>query len=241
LGESHTVRLVTRRTQPPRVIPLEQVAAVAFDPTLSRHRKPKGVALRVTLTDGSRVTLTQAGSDGRTLTGHTGFGQQVSFPLAQVAAVDVLGGRAVYLSDLKPKSATTEPFLDLSWPWQADRSVKGNPLRIPGPWGIDHFDKGIGTHPRTRLVYDLAGRYRRLEAVLGLDPVTGRRGVAEVQILVDGKPWHGPHGQTLTAATSPVAVNADVTGVRELTLFVDFGPAGGVQADVNWGNARLIE
>jgi hypothetical protein len=32
-----------------------------------------------------------------------------------------------------------------------------------------------------------------------------------------------------------------VAGTKELTLMVDFGPAGDVQADVNWGMARLVE
>ena len=38
-----------------------------------------------------------------------------------------------------------------------------------------------------------------------------------------------------------VAVRVDVSGANELTLEVDFGPTGGVQADVNWADARLIK
>jgi hypothetical protein len=28
--------------------------------------------------------------------------------------------------------------------------------------------------------------------------------------------------------------------VKELTLVIDFGPSGDVQADVNWADARLV-
>ncbi|MCZ2341200.1 MAG: NPCBM/NEW2 domain-containing protein [Bacteroidales bacterium] len=241
LGESQTLRLITQRGQPPRVLPLDQVAAVAFDPTLSRPRKLKGVAARVVGTDGSRLSLTQVTSAGATLQGETSFGQKVQLPLARIAALDVLGGPAVYLSDLKPQSATTEPYLSVSWPWVADRSVKRHTLRIAGPHGVDQFDKGLGTHPRTRLVYNLAGRYRRFDAQVGLDTASGSRGAAGVTILVDGQPQDYPALRHLTAATSPVSVRVPITEARELTLLVDFSTTGDVQADVNWGNARFVE
>ena len=32
-----------------------------------------------------------------------------------------------------------------------------------------------------------------------------------------------------------------MSGVNELTLEVGYGPFGGVGADVNWGDAKLIE
>ena len=102
------------------------------------------------------------------------------------------------------------------------------------------FDAGLGTHPRTRLVYDLGGKYRRFDALVGLDPVTGRRGSADVRILVDGEIQPIPGLIGMSSLDSPVAVRVDVAGVQELTLVVDFGRGGGVQADVNWVNARLV-
>ena len=100
------------------------------------------------------------------------------------------------------------------------------------------FDKGLGTHPRTTLVYDLGGKYRRFEALVGLDPVTGRRGAVEVRVLVDGR---DVLSTALTAGTEPKAVAVDVAKAKELTLVVDYGPGGDVQDDVNWADARLIE
>ena len=218
-------------------VPLDQVAAVAFDPASARVRKPKGPFARAVLADGSRVSLAAAKTDGTTLTGSTPSGTAVELPVVQLVALDVFQGKAVYLSDLKPKKAAAEGFNGLAWPWVADRSVKGHPLRV----GADTFDKGLGTHPATTLTYDLGGKYRRFEAVVGLDPATGRRGVADVRVLIDGKAVPAGGLKGLTAATSPVAVAADVTGAKELTLVVEFGPGGDVQADVNWGNARLVE
>lgn len=215
-------------------LPLSGVSAIAFDPALSRVRKPKGAFARLVTVDGSRLSLATATADANTLEGTTTFGTKVELPLADVVALDVLLGKATYLSDLKPRKATAEGFNGLAWSWAADRTVKGNPLRL----GPQTFDKGLGTHPRTTLVYDLGGKYRRFEAVVGLDPVTGRRGAAEVRVLVDGR---AAFSAALTAGADPKPVAVDVSKTKELTLVVDYGPGGDVQDDVNWGDARLIE
>lgn len=237
LGDAGSVRLVTRRGQPPRLIPLEQVAAVAFDPTLSRPRKPKELAARLVTRDGSRLTLTKLAGDDQNLSGETSFGQPVRISLTDLIALDLVNGPVISLSSLKPKSATTEPYLSVAWPWTADRSVKGRLLRLNGPHGVDCYDHGLGTHPRTKLVYDLRGKYRRFEAIVGLDAETGQRGEAVVRILADGRTLLD---HELTAAR-PNRFSLEVADIKELTLLIDFGPAGDVQADVNWANARLVE
>lgn len=215
-------------------IALSRVAAIAFDPALARARRPKGPYARLVTADGSRLSLATATADANTLKGTTPFGAAVELPLTDVAALDVLQGKATYLSDLKPKKATAEGFNGVAWPWAADRTVKNNPLRL----GPQTFDKGLGTHPRTTLVYDLDGKYRRFEAVVGLDPLTGRRGAAEVRVLVDGR---DALTATVTAGADPRPVAVDVAKAKEMTLVVDYGPGGDVQDDVNWGDARLIE
>ena len=234
------LRLAAERGNSPRLIRTDTVAAVAFDPTLARVRKPKGPSFHVVTADGSRLSASSLTFDGRTLTGTTMFGAKLQFVASEIVAVDVWQGKATYLSDLTPAKAESQGYAGSGWPWAADRSVKGSPLRLAGPDG-GWFDKGIGTHPRTTLAYALGGKYRRFEALVGLDPTTGRRGAAAVRVLVDGRPILLPGLELLTAATLPVAVRADVTGAKELTLVVDFGPSGGVQADVNWADARLVE
>jgi hypothetical protein len=213
---------------------LSRVAAISLDPALARDRRPKGPFARIVLADGSRFTLANATADGQTITGTTSYGIAVEFALADLIALDILQGRADYLCDLKPRTAAVEPFNAITWPWTANRSVKGNPLRI----GEHTFDRGLGMHPKTTLTYDLGGRYRRFESRVGLDPATGRRGSADVHVLVDGQKRFAVAG--LTLGGSPQAVAIDVGGARELTLVVDYGPLGDVQDDVNWGDARLI-
>jgi hypothetical protein len=222
-------------------IELTRLAAVAFNPTLVTSRKPKGPFARLVTASGARISLTAAESDGDRLAATTAFGARIALPLAEMIALDVMQGQAVYLSDLKPKRETNEGYGSLTWPALADRSVKGNPLRLLTKLGDETFDKGLGTHPKTTLVYDLGGKYRRFEALVGFDAASGRRGAVDVRVLVDGKEQPIAGLPKLAAVGGPVAVSFDVTKARELTLVVDFGPAGDVQADVNWADARLVE
>ena len=209
------------------LLPTARIAAVAFDPSLGRTRPVAGRHWRAVLTDGSRLTLTAATAEGGTVRGKLAAGPTVSLPAEQLVALDVVGGPAVYLSDLKPVRQTVEGYTGLAWPWVADRSAKGHPIRV----GADTFDKGIGTHPRAVLMYRLDGKYRRFEATVGPDPLTGG-GAVTVRVLADGRD-----------VTPPAlgAISVDVSGAKELTLDVGFGPFGDVRADVNWGDAKLIQ
>ena len=224
---------------PVRTFPPTEPAALAFDPSLARTRKPTGPYSHVVLRDGTRLDLTAAAIEANVLRGKANFGLDVQLPTAELVALDVYQGKAVYLSDLTPARAEHAGFLGPVWPWAADRSVRHEPLVLTGPNGPETFDRGIGTHPRTVLAYDLGGKYRRFEAVVGLDAESGRGGQAVVRILLDGKDAT-PVGLRRLVSGPAVPVRLDVTGAKELVLEVDFGPAGDVRADVDWGDARLF-
>lgn len=217
------------------------VAAVALDPSIARVKKPKGAYARVTTADGSRVSVSAVSADSKTLAATTLTGAKIALPLADVMAVDVVGGKATYLSDLKPKGSKEEAFGAVAWPWAADKSVKGNPLRLNTDRGEEVFGKGLGLHSKTTVTYDLGGKYKRFEATVGLDAGTGRRGAVDITILVDGKAQKLDGLTGLTFATGVKVLGVDVTKAKELTILVDFGPGGDVQDDVTFADARLIE
>ena len=218
----------------------EQLAAVAFNPALATARRPKGRHYHLILRDGSRLDVTGPTVKGEKLAARTLFNQPVEIAITDIVGVDVIGGKATPLSALKPVKVEQAGFLGPAWAWQRDRSVRGRPLRLLTDRGVETFDHGIGTHPRTVLTYDLGGKYRRFEAVVGLDPESGKRGAAVVLIGVDGKEQSLPELLKLTAGTA-VPVRVNVEGAKQLTLAVDFGQTAGVQADVNWAEARLVE
>lgn len=223
-----------------REVPLTDLSAIGFNPRFARARKPKGPYAHIVLTDGTRLDVTDPAVKDNAIVAKAVCGPTVAIPVAKIVSLDVFQGAATYLSDLKPKKAETTGFLGAGWPWAADRTVRGHPLRLLTKDGEGTFDKGLGTHPKTVLTYDLGKKYTRFEALVGLDAATGKRGRADVRVLLDGKEVSLPDLKSLAAGTA-VRVMVDVRDAKELTLVVDFGPTGDVQADVNWGEARLVE
>jgi hypothetical protein len=90
------------------------------------------------------------------------------------------------------------------------------------------------------LTYDLGRKYRRFEALVGIDPGGALRAKVAVRIFVDGKEHDLPRLSSLTSGNA-VPVVVDVRNASELKLAIDFDPSGAVGADVNWADARLIE
>jgi NPCBM/NEW2 domain len=220
---------------------LKQVAAIVISSELAETFKPRGLYARAVLLGGvrppTRLTLTSATSDGVFLRGVTTFGAELKVSLERLAALDLFGGAAVYLSDLKPSKYEFLPYLDLRWPLVTDGSVAGGELRV----GSSVYAKGLGMHAHSRVSYTVAGGYRRFEALVGLDPRLGRQGSARIRVLADGKPLTLEGPAELSERQPALAVRVDVTGVKELTLETAFGPRGDIQAHVNWVDARLVK
>ncbi len=228
----------------PVTVDVHRTAAVALSSDLTEAPKPQGVYGRLILDapgdrdlDGARLSLASARcTDGATLTGTTLFGAALSVPLAKVAALDLFGGKAVHLSELKPSRYDYFPYLDERWEWSRDADVTGLDLRVAG----STYDRGVGLHSRSRLSYAVPKDGRRFEAVVGLDDRTGREGSVRVRVLADGKPLDLGGDRELTA-DAPLSVRVDVAGAKELTLEVDFGKGGPVQDHVDWVDARFVK
>ncbi len=222
----------------PVTVNLNRVASLVFNTELARSLRPKEVFGRVVLDTGSRISLVSARANSRVLAGKTTFGTEIKIEMSRILALDIFQGRAVYLSDLQPRSYEYNPYLgDMRWPFVADGNVAGGDLRL----GRSVFDKGLGMHSRSRLTYALEGKYQRFEATVGLDDRLGRQGTARIQILLDGKLPSPDLAKDLTWQKGPRSIRVNVAGAKELTLVVDFGCFGEVQGCVDWADARLIK
>ncbi len=168
-----------------REVPSAAVAVIAFRSDRQTPGLPKTAFAQLVLADGARLSLTAATLDeaARVIRGRTLFGAEATFPLADLIALDMRQGRAVYLSDLAAVGYEHTPYLGVSWPLVRDGSVTGGPLRLR----TGTHDKGLGMHARSRVSYRLDGKYRTFEALVGLDAVTGKGGRARVAVLLDGK------------------------------------------------------
>jgi hypothetical protein len=216
---------------------LGKIAVIAMNTELTSRRKPKGPYARLVLSNGARFSLTSATVDGEALSGKLSSGSRIRVKVRDIVTLSIVQGRAAYLSELKPSKIEQTPYLDATFPPVLDASAKGRDLRVGG----SSYDKGLGMHGACRMTYELDRAYERFESLVGMDDATGREGRARLQVLVDGKAQKLELEGDLTHRKGPLPVRLNVSGAKTLTLVVDFGEHGDVQADVNWANARLIK
>jgi hypothetical protein len=153
-----------------------------------------------------------------------------------VVMLQPLGGRAVYLSDLRAESYRHVAFLDLAWPYRIDACAAGTRLRA----GRRTYLKGIGMHSASRLTYRIDNRpYARFAAELAIDDRTEGRGSVVFRVFIDDR--QAFKSDVIRGGDVPVPVSVDVTGGKRLSLVVDFAERGDELDHADWLDARLVE
>lgn len=140
-----------------------------------------------------------------------------------------------YVSDLTPVGTPVNGWgpieLDMSNGGQAPGD--GGTLLINGV----SYDKGLGVHADSEVVYDLSGNFSRFAADIGLN--AGPRPTGDVIFEVYGDNVLLFSSGIMTGESTTQTVDVDVSGVNELRLVVDGN--GSIESDTaNWADARLI-
>lgn len=143
-------------------------------------------------------------------------GPVLEVPARRLVAIDVDTDKLLWLSAAKPRVEQTAAF-DRVWPWTADRSPVGDGIVLAGTT----YRRGLVLVPRTKLAYDLGGRFDQFEAVLGLDARSGPQAHAVLRVHVDGKVAF--EATFAGASAVPQKVSLEIAGAKELVLEADFG------------------
>lgn len=97
-------------------------------------------------------------------------------------------------------------------------------------------------HSTSRLAYELAGEYQRFQAELALDDAAGRMGSVSFRVYVEKEGWNAAYiSPTVRGGDAPLAIDIDITGVRQMALIVDAADHGDQRDYANWLNARLLK
>lgn len=220
------------------VTPWNKVAGIAFATTSVARPRPKKMHALAVLDGGTRVHVASLVFDAaqQHWSARTTTGADLTWDERALIALDIFHGGALYLSEVPPLAYKHTPYLGVHWPLGIDATIGGRPLRV----GEDYFDKGLSIHGQARVSYWLDGKFAWFEAVVGLNPSTAGKGRARLALVVDGKRHPLADGKELKAGDAPLPVRLDVRGARVLSLVVENGSLGDVQARVNWGGARLL-
>ncbi len=211
-------------------------------------RSPEGRSLPASVcvlqdTAGSRWTVQKIALEGDSLRWTTPAGLSVAMPLRELARMDYSEGKIVFLSDLKPESVRWTPFFgtaenlpslaEFFGPRQ-DRALEPRPIQLGGK----KYTKGLALHSRTEMVYRLPRPFRRLVAVAGIDDHI--RPVGHVQLIIRGDD-KVLLDQAISGADPPRSIELDITGVRRLTILVDFGQDMDIGDHLLLGDIKLIQ
>lgn len=195
----------------------DSVAAIVFGKNTGfAPDRAAGARAQVALVGGELVGGSLLSIDSDSLRMRLDEGTEFSAPLASVRSVDVASDKLAWLSSMQPKVEQTAAF-DRLPAWTEGRSPAGPGIRVGGAT----YARGFVLVPRTRLTFELGGRYGAFECVAGLDDRCGPVAHATMRVVADGKPiWESTVAR---GVDGPPALRLSIVGCKQLTLEADFG------------------
>jgi len=195
---------------------------------------PPHPSLILTLRDGGRLTATALDWVDAGVEARLRAGVAVHIDADRIIAVEVVGGRWEWLSEQRPVSYEQAPMLGLGWEYTPDRNVLGGPITVVG----ERYERGIGVHSRSNLVFELNGAYREFVTSYGLDDDSGPLADVTIMVLVDGQRRLEKTHVRRGTLFGPVRV--DLSRAGRIELIVDYGDNGDLQDRFDWVEPGLI-
>jgi hypothetical protein len=204
--------------------------------------EPSGSICRLTDIFGSHWQVSKIGME-KELQLTTPAGVTLSCSPEVVASIDFSLGKIVYLSDLKPESAVWTPFfntvknlpsMEQFYAPRHDRNFESNPLQLAGT----EYSKGLAIRSRTEVVYRLPGSFTRFKAVAGIDDSVRPQGNVRLVIRGDNNVLLD---LPIAGTDAPKPIDLDLSGVRKLSILVDFGNHAAFGDHLDLCNARIIK
>lgn len=194
---------------------VDSIAAIVFGKNtgFAPDRQPLP-RVRVTLATGENVAGRLV-SIAENVTVHMDEGGEFTAKVGDLLRLEVATDKLQWLAALPPRAEQTAAF-DRKWPWTIDSSPAGPGIRVGGRTHA----RGLVLVPRTRLTWDLGGRFDRFEATLGIDERGGPQAHAVFRVFADGKLLHE---STASAGSGGQAVRLDLGRCKELAIEADFG------------------
>lgn len=145
----------------------------------------------------------------------------------------IVANTAAYLSDKDWKSAKS------GWgTTQKDKSIGGNSIRLKGENGTVTYEKGIGSHATSTIVYDLTDKdYAFFTSFVGVDQETNNVASIAFKVYVDGE--LKAETAVMRKGDAQEFIKVNIAGAKELKLMVTDGGNGIGSDHGDWADAKL--
>lgn len=150
--------------------------------------------------------------------------------ISLIALIPKDRGNIIYLSNLRPLKSS-QGYGSL----QKDRSIGGG--RLSSSWIF--YEKGLGTHANSEIVYSLDKKYKSFSTDFGIDTETPEPATVEFKILVDEKEKF--KSGTIKKWGGPKSIKLDVADAQKLTLIVSDAGDGISNDHADWLNPKLLK
>ncbi len=221
-----------------RKISLDKVQAIV--PAVIDIAEPIGTQATINLVDGSTIAGAIRQYQDHGLRVALSGNHELNIPAELVATIVVDSDRIAWLSDLDPIRVEQQSQFAAARPWQRDRSLLGNPIRLKfnSDNRIHEFEKGIGTRSFTALVFSTAKKFSHFRSVVGIDIETDGHGDCEMVVEGDGiQLW----AKQVRATDDPEPIVVDITDINEVALIVRPGENFDLADHANWADARFTK
>lgn len=161
------------------------------------------------------------------------WGGVLELPRSAIEEIRGRNTKMMNLSELTPVSVEQTAYFDRLLPFLRDKAWNSRPLKVAGRT----YQRGLATHSKTILIYDLGGEYAAFRALVGFDEEGGDRGRVALKILGDERELL--KNPDFRATDKPLTLDLPIKGVQQLRIEVDFGEDEDVGDRLIWANARL--
>ncbi len=225
------------------ILPVKRSKVLGLVYFQSAGRSLPEVICRVNDRDGSSWAVRAIHLAKGQLEWTTPLGLTRTCPLSEILRIDFSQGKIIYLSELEPELRQWTPYfgankvpsvLSQFFAPKTDRGLYSGPMELDGKT----YTKGLALHSRTELVYRLPDKFRRLRATVGIDDRVRPRGHARLVISGDGRVLFET---TLTGTEPPKPLDLDLTGVRRISILVDYGDELDVSDHVDLCDVRVLK
>ncbi|VAX36829.1 hypothetical protein MNBD_PLANCTO02-3375 [hydrothermal vent metagenome] len=177
-----------------------------------------------------KINLTEKGLESTLLSGI-----DIIIPFNQIKLMDFSLGKLLYLSQTEPREKEFTSFLGYEYSFRNNKNDAGQALKLDKT-----YSRGLWIHSKTELTYRISRKYRRFQAIIGIDRnlTNYRQGHVRLIIRGDNKVLFD---QDVKGTDKPKAIDLSVEDVLDLTILVDFGPNGDHCDHLDLINAKVLK
>jgi len=217
--------------------------------------KAPAVICRLVDTFGNAIMVSKVEDKDGGVTVTTPSGATMEFTFAQLSRIDYSKGRLDYLSALVPSKTTItlNPFdakdklpTDYKWFVYKDSSLNLTPIKLGGT----SYRHGLTLLPDVEMEYDLDGKYRQLEATVGIDDETKAEGEVTLEVYGDNRKLDtitivsrttkNDKGEPIPPVKAPKKLSVNVKDVTTLKVILKAkDELSGLSISVSLGDAKV--